>query len=122
MEQPSLGCSQRDAYGFRSFPHRAFLQLLNLNYDPQSRSQILDGFHQDVFFFALGVTHFRIWLMVGYFVAHAIRAQLIIMVRGYLKRSSFLSKNHERRVDCDAREPSSETGPAVKVRDVNKRS
>src|SRR6266852_9148994 len=38
VEQPSLGCRQRDAYRFRSFPHRAFLQLLNLNYDTEGRS------------------------------------------------------------------------------------
>ncbi len=60
--------------------------------------------------------------MVGYFVAQAIRAKIIVTVRGNLKRSSFLTENHERRVDGDAREPSSETGPAVKVRYVNKRS
>ena len=59
--------------------------------------------------------------MVGYFVAQSIRANIIV-VSGNFKRASFLSENHERRVDCDAREPSSEAGPAVKVRHVNKGS
>lgn len=53
----------------------------------------------------------------------AIRAKIIITVRGNLKGGcSFLAENHKCRVDCDAREPSSETGLAVEVRHVNKRA
>ena len=122
MEHPSLGCSQRDAYRIRGFPQRAFLQFLNLNYDPEGGSQVLDGFLEHAFFFALGATSFRIRPIVGYYVAKAIRAKIIVTVRGNLKRGSFLSENHEGRVDGDAREPGAETGPAVKVRHVNKRS
>jgi hypothetical protein len=59
--------------------------------------------------------------MVGYFV-RPIGAKIFVTVRGNLKRRSFLSKNHERRVNGDAREPSSETGPAVKVPHMKKRS
>jgi len=122
MEQPGLGCSQRDAYGIRSFPQRALLQFLNLNYDPEGGSQVLDGFLEHAFFFALGATSFRIRPVVGYYEAQAIRAKIIVTVRGNLKRGASLSENHERRVDGDAREPGSESGPAVKVRHVNKRS
>jgi hypothetical protein len=60
--------------------------------------------------------------MVGYFEVESIRGKNVVTVRGNLKRGSFLSENHERRVDGDAREPSPETGPAVKVSHVNKRS
>jgi len=60
--------------------------------------------------------------MICYFVAQAIGAKIIVTARGNRKRGSFPSENHERRVDCDAREPSSETGPAVKIRHVNKSS
>ncbi len=60
--------------------------------------------------------------MIAYFVARAIRNKIIVGVRGDLRRGAFLSENHERRVDGDAREPSSELGPAVKVPHVHKRS
>ena len=60
--------------------------------------------------------------MLGNFTARAISAKLILTVRGNLQQASFLSEYHQRRVDGDPREPGSETGPAVKVRHVNKRS
>ena len=58
--------------------------------------------------------------MVGNFVAEAFLAKIIVIVGADLVGGSFLSENHERGVDGDAREPSCETGPAVKVRQVNK--
>jgi hypothetical protein len=83
VEQPSLGGSQRDACRFGGFPHRAFLEL-NLNYDPEGRPQPLNGFLQHGLFFALGVTPFRIRPMVGYFIEQAIRAKIVVTVRGNL--------------------------------------
>jgi len=58
----------------------------------------------------------------GYFVGRAIEAKSIAAVYGNLMCGSFLSEDHERRVDGDAREPSSEIGPALEVAHVNKRS
>jgi len=58
--------------------------------------------------------------MVGNFVAEAFLAKIIVIVGGNLVGGSFLPENHERGVDGDAREPSCETGPAVKVGQVNK--
>ena len=58
--------------------------------------------------------------MVGNFVAEAFLAKIIVIAGGDLVGGSFLPENHERGVDGDAREPSCETGPAVKVRQVNK--
>ena len=58
--------------------------------------------------------------MVCYFVVQDIRIKIIVGVRGDLTRGASLSENHKRRSDGDAREPSSELGPAVKVPHVNK--
>jgi hypothetical protein len=60
--------------------------------------------------------------MVGYFIAQAADAKIIVTAYGNLRGRSFLSKDHEGRVDGDAREPSSEIGPALEVPHVNKRS
>jgi hypothetical protein len=82
----------------------------------------MDGLLQDECFFALGVVSFRVRPMIGYFVVQPFRARFIAIVRGNLMRYSFLSQNHERRIDGDAREPGSETGSAVKVLYMKKRS
>jgi hypothetical protein len=60
--------------------------------------------------------------MVGYFVAQAANARITVTACGNLRGRSFLSEDHERRVDGDAREPSSEIGPALEVPHVNKGS
>lgn len=60
--------------------------------------------------------------MVGYFVGRAIEAKSIAAVHGNLMCGSFLSEDHECRIDGDAREPSSEAGSAFEVVHVNKRS
>ena len=60
--------------------------------------------------------------MVGYFVAHIVAAKIIVMAYGNFTRGSLLTEDHERRVDGDAREPSSEVGPALEAAQMNKRS
>ena len=60
--------------------------------------------------------------MVGYFVAQVVAAGIIVPAYGHLQRRPFPSQDHERRVDGDAREPSSEAGSAFEVVQVNKRS
>jgi len=60
--------------------------------------------------------------MIRYFVAQAADARITVTVCGDLKRRSFLSDDHERRVDGNAREPGSEVGPALEVPHVNKGS
>jgi len=122
MEQPSLGCGHGDTHRFRGLPYRAFLQQLNLHYRSERGSQALDRFPQLAFFFPLRVPPFRIRLMIGYFAAQAIRAEIIVIVRGNLARSSFLAEIHQRRVDGDAREPGSETGSAIKLPYVKERA
>ena len=60
--------------------------------------------------------------MVGYSVVQSFRDKFIAIVRGNLQRGPFLSKNHQRRVDRDAREPGSETGSAIKLPYVKERA
>ena len=59
--------------------------------------------------------------MVGYLVFQPV-AEIIIIAHRNLTHSPCLSEDHERRVDGDACEPSSETGPALEVPHVNERS
>ena len=58
--------------------------------------------------------------MVGYFVAQAADTKIIVTAYDNLRGRSFLSEDHQRRVDGDAREPSSDVGSALEVPYVNK--
>ena len=60
--------------------------------------------------------------MIRYVVDLTIRAKIVGTGNCDLARGSFLPEDHERRIDCDSRQPSREAGPAVKVIKVNKRS
>jgi len=49
-------------------------------------------------------------------------SHIIAARRGDLQRSSSLPEHHERRIDRDARQPSREARPAVKVPEMHERS
>jgi hypothetical protein len=59
--------------------------------------------------------------MGGYLVA-PVAAGITVIAHRSLTRSPFPSQDHERGVYSDAREPSSELGPAFELVHVNKRS
>ena len=60
--------------------------------------------------------------MIGYLAAEVFATELMVTAYGNLLRTAFLPEDHERRVDRDARDPSSEIGSALELPHVNKRS
>src|ERR1700687_5096042 len=120
MEQSGLGRGHRDAHRLRSFLHRAFLQLLHLNYLAQSRPQAVNGILQNSFLFVLCVTPFRIRRTIRYVVNFTIRAKIVGTCNCDLAPGSFLAQAHELRINCDSCQPSRKARPAVKVTKVNK--
>jgi hypothetical protein len=93
VEEPSLGCRQRDAYRFCRLLHGASLQL-NLNDGPECRSQALDGLPHNSLCFALRVTTFGIQSTIAYFIAQAIPSTIIVTFQDNLRRGSLLSEDH----------------------------
>lgn len=93
MEEPPLGCRQRDAYRFCRLLHRASLQL-NLNDGPECRSQALDGLPHNSLCFTLRVTTFGIRSMIAYFMAQEIPSTIIVTFQSNLRRGSHLSEDH----------------------------
>jgi hypothetical protein len=81
----------------------------------KTRPKAPDGATQNLFSLALRTGHFRIWKAVRYFQDSLTR----VIAQGKLKRIAPPAKNHQSRINCNARQPGGEFRPAVKAFYVN---